>query len=232
MPRRRDRHELQERPEADLRVRQWAGALEAGYRLVAQRLGQVPGLTGAHRQACYRRVGTRVAERGRQDAQVRTHPWQALATRRRQQDARCQVVLVDGRPAHTNATERRRRPVVVVRKRSGGTQRSAGRKTRLGVASRFAPWQARGLTPFTDCLHRLRQPPFPPICTLTPCSLFDKSCAAWYYMPCRRGVEQWQLVGLITRRSVVRIHPPLPTRRHNVSNVVPFLCLRLLAMCL
>src|SRR5262245_59549720 len=30
--------------------------------------------------------------------------------------------------------------------------------------------------------------------------------------PCahQRGVEQWQLVGLITRRSVVRIHPPLP----------------------
>ena len=32
-----------------------------------------------------------------------------------------------------------------------------------------------------------------------------------------RGVEQWQLVGLITRRSVVRIHPPLPTEnlQHN-----------------
>ncbi len=28
--------------------------------------------------------------------------------------------------------------------------------------------------------------------------------------PTERGVEQWQLVGLITRRSVVRIHPPLP----------------------
>src|SRR5438552_18023176 len=27
----------------------------------------------------------------------------------------------------------------------------------------------------------------------------------------RRGVEQWQLVGLITRRSEVRILPPLPT---------------------
>src|SRR5437773_2874088 len=26
----------------------------------------------------------------------------------------------------------------------------------------------------------------------------------------RRGVEQWQLVGLITRRSLVRIQPPLP----------------------
>ena len=28
--------------------------------------------------------------------------------------------------------------------------------------------------------------------------------------PLRRGVEQWQLVGLITRRSPVRIRPPLP----------------------
>ncbi len=31
-----------------------------------------------------------------------------------------------------------------------------------------------------------------------------------------RGVEQWQLVGLITQRSVVRIHPPLP--EHNSFN--------------
>ena len=29
--------------------------------------------------------------------------------------------------------------------------------------------------------------------------------------PAHRGVEQWQLVGLITRRSGVRIPPPLPT---------------------
>jgi hypothetical protein len=28
----------------------------------------------------------------------------------------------------------------------------------------------------------------------------------------RRGVEQWQLVGLITRRSPVRIRPPLPAK--------------------
>ena len=31
-------------------------------------------------------------------------------------------------------------------------------------------------------------------------------------MPHRRGVEQWQLVGLITRRSLVRVQPPLPTK--------------------
>jgi hypothetical protein len=28
------------------------------------------------------------------------------------------------------------------------------------------------------------------------------------------GVEQWQLVGLITRRSQVRVLPPLPIRTH------------------
>ncbi len=31
----------------------------------------------------------------------------------------------------------------------------------------------------------------------------------------RRGVEQWQLVGLITRRSMVRIHPPLPNKKRR-----------------
>jgi hypothetical protein len=30
----------------------------------------------------------------------------------------------------------------------------------------------------------------------------------------QRGMEQWQLVGLITRRSVVRIHLPLPHDTH------------------
>ena len=31
-----------------------------------------------------------------------------------------------------------------------------------------------------------------------------------------RGVEQWQLVGLITRRSQVRILPPLPVKNPQV----------------
>ena len=33
----------------------------------------------------------------------------------------------------------------------------------------------------------------------------------------RRGVEQWQLVGLITRRSLVRVQPPLPNPRYQES---------------
>ena len=39
----------------------------------------------------------------------------------------------------------------------------------------------------------------------------------------RRGVEQWQLVGLITRRSLVRVQPPLPiaTKKASVLEMEP-----------
>jgi hypothetical protein len=35
----------------------------------------------------------------------------------------------------------------------------------------------------------------------------------------RRGVEQWQLVGLITQRSGVRIPPPLPTQHEAIGPI-------------
>ena len=37
----------------------------------------------------------------------------------------------------------------------------------------------------------------------------------------RRGVEQWQLVGLITRRSLVRVQPPLPKYAHKKAPGIP-----------
>ena len=40
-----------------------------------------------------------------------------------------------------------------------------------------------------------------------------------------RGVEQWQLVGLITRRSVVRIHSPLPIMDSAGRQVLKSICL-------
>ena len=39
----------------------------------------------------------------------------------------------------------------------------------------------------------------------------------------RRGVEQWQLVGLITRRSPVRIRPPLPTEARGIHGYLGLL---------
>jgi hypothetical protein len=45
-----------------------------------------------------------------------------------------------------NAAERALRPVVVMRKISGGTRSPQGSTTRLGLASLFGTWQARGST--------------------------------------------------------------------------------------
>ena len=43
----------------------------------------------------------------------------------------------------------------------------------------------------------------------------------------QRGVEQWKLVGLITRRSLVRIQPPLPM---SLGARLRRLCLSCLAL--
>lgn len=61
----------------------------------------------------------------------------------------------------SDLAERSIRPVVVVRKISGGTQSAEGSKTRMALASLFETWQARGLNPFEECLKLLRQAPLP-----------------------------------------------------------------------
>jgi hypothetical protein len=160
----RDLQALRERHGAAVRVRQWAVQVTATYHLAQQRLAQAPGLTLVQRQAFYGRLVARVAELGRQYAQVRGHPCQALGKRLlRHQDELFPFVLVDGLPADNNAAERTLRPVVVVRKISGGTQSPAGSATRLGLASLFETWQARGLNSLTECLSLLHQTPLPQI---------------------------------------------------------------------
>ena len=80
-----------------------------------------------------------------------------------------------------------------------------------------------GLTYITSCTrckrvaeqhsrrHSYTRFPVPVMCTLHVSSLRHdgETCRT------RRGVEQWQLVGLITRRSWVRIPPPLPTIEYS-----------------
>ncbi len=51
------------------------------------------------------------------------------------------------------------RPLVVVRKISGGSRSPNGTKTRMALASLFGTWQARGLNPFIECLNLLSQKP-------------------------------------------------------------------------
>ena len=87
------------------------------------------------------------------------HPCCALAKRLlRHEDELYQFVLIDGLSADNNLAERSIRPLVVIRKISGGSRSAEGTKTRLGLASLFETWQARKLNPFAECLTQLRQP--------------------------------------------------------------------------
>ncbi|WP_410328718.1 transposase [Marinobacter sp.] len=58
-----------------------------------------------------------------------------------------------------NLAERSLRPLVVLRKVSGGSRSDEGTKTRLTLASLFGTWAARDQNPVLACLTALRHPP-------------------------------------------------------------------------
>ena len=96
---------------------------------------------------------------GEQYALTYDHPCCTLAKRvLRHQDELFQFVLVPGLPADNNLAERSIRPLVIMRKISGGSRSAAGTKTRLTLASLLHTWSARNLNPFGECLAALQQP--------------------------------------------------------------------------
>lgn len=64
-------------------------------------------------------------------------------------------VAYPGVPPDNNLAERSVRPLVIARKISGGTRSPKGSSTRMGLASLFGTWMARGLNPFQQCLALL-----------------------------------------------------------------------------
>jgi transposase len=87
------------------------------------------------------------------------HPCWALAKRLlRHQEELFLFVLVPDLPADNNLAERSIRPLVIMRKISGGSRSDEGSKTRLTLASLLATWQARHLNPFVECLAALQHP--------------------------------------------------------------------------
>jgi transposase len=97
-------------------------------------------------------------------AKAYEHPCCALAKRLlRHEDELFQFVLIDGLSADNNLAERSIRPLVVIRKISGGSRSDEGTKTRLGLASLFETWQARKLNPFDECFKQLSRPVSSPI---------------------------------------------------------------------
>jgi hypothetical protein len=111
------------------------------------------------RRGKYADLSQRAWELGQQYAYAPEHPCWALAKRLlRHQEELFQFVLRPGVPADNNLAERSLRPLVILRKISGGTRSPDGSRTRFTLASLLGTWQARSLNPFDECLIALQSP--------------------------------------------------------------------------
>ena len=155
----RDLHALKEEHAEDAEVVGWATAVRGVYDEAQGWLGKHPQATAEARQVAYTQAFTDICALGRQYARTREHPCSTLAKRvLRHQDELFQFLLVPGLPADNNLVERSLRPLVIMRKISGGSRSKEGTITRLTLASLLDTWAARNLNPFHQCLAALQQP--------------------------------------------------------------------------
>jgi len=156
----RDLHELKEEHAAQVEVLEWAEKVRQLYEDAERFVQATPAPGQVEREEQYLSLLQRLQPLGLAYARQKKHPCQALAKRLlRHQDELFQFVLINGLPADNNLAERSLRPLVVSRKISGGTRSSEGSQTRMGLASLFQTWQARGLNPFRQCLALLAPSP-------------------------------------------------------------------------
>jgi hypothetical protein len=158
----RDLHALKEvHPEAP-DVLTWAGSVRTLYDTGKTWLQEHPTPTDDERQAQYADLLARAQTLGQQYA-LTAHPCRALAKRLlRHQDELFQFVRHPGVPSDNNPAERALRPLVIMRKISGGSRSTEGSKTRLTLFSLLSTWTARGLNPFAHCLTLLQSSAAPP----------------------------------------------------------------------
>jgi transposase len=155
----RDLHALKEAQPSNPAVLQWAAAVRKLYDDAHAWLAAHPAPPPADRHTEYADLLARTCRLGEQYALTYDHPCCALAKRLlRHQDELFQFVLVPGLPADNNLAERSIRPLVIMRKISGGTRSAEGTKTRLALASLLQTWSARNLNPFSECLAALQKP--------------------------------------------------------------------------
>jgi hypothetical protein len=155
----RDLHDLKQEQAANPEVVQWVTDVRKLYDAAHTWLAAHPTPTLAERRTEYADLFTQVCRLGEKYALTYDHPCCTLAKRvLRHQDELFQFVLVPGLPADNNLAERSIRPLVIMRKISGGTRSSEGTLTRLTLASVFHTWAARNLNPFGECLTALQHP--------------------------------------------------------------------------
>lgn len=158
----RDLHALKEAYPHDAAIQEWAQQVRATYDDAKTWVGAYAQAPPLDREAQYVTVTSQTHGLGLRYARVKAHPCQALAKRLlRHEDELFQFVLVPDLSADNNLAERAIRPLVVIRKVSGGSRSAAGTKTRMALSSFFHTWHARGLNPFDQCLALLSQPPAP-----------------------------------------------------------------------
>jgi transposase len=152
----RDLHALKEAHAGDAAVVQWAQAVRALYDEAQATLAGPPMLTAGQRTQRARQFEAQAKRLAVRYAGQKKHPCQALAKRLlRHMGELFAFVRVDALDADNNRAERLLRSVVVQRKISGGTRSATGSATRLGLASLFETWHARGLNPFQECYSLL-----------------------------------------------------------------------------
>ncbi len=160
----RDLHALKVQHVQDAKVVAWAQAVRAVYDDAQALLHALVPRSQDQRDRQYQRLVEQACTLGRRHAQHQDHPCRALAQRLlRHQDELFQFVLIEGLSADNNLAERSLRPLVVMRKISGGTRSSQGSQTRMALASLFGTWQARGQNPFEECLKLVAKTPLPQI---------------------------------------------------------------------
>jgi transposase len=155
----RDLHDLKQAQEAHPEVAPWVLDVRKLYDEAHTWLAAHPTPTLAERCTEYTDLFTRACGLGAQYALTYDHPCCTLAKRLLSyQDELFQFVLVPGLPADNNLAERSIRPLVIMRKISGGSRSEEGTKTRLTLASLLHTWAARNLNPFIECLTALQKP--------------------------------------------------------------------------
>jgi len=155
----RDLHALKQEQATHPEVVQWVSDVRKLYDAAHTWLAAHPAPSLAERRTEYADLFSQICRLGEQYALTYDHPCCTLAKRLlRHQDELFQFVLVPGLPADNNLAERSIRPLVIMRKISGGTRSAEGTKTRLTLASLLHTWSARNLNPFVECLRTLQQP--------------------------------------------------------------------------
>jgi transposase len=165
----RDLHELKEKHQGeqteDSEAVKWAQAVRALYDEAQAFVSAEVKPSQEEREKKYVSLVERVHGLGLEHARARRgreHPTTTLGKRvLLHEDELFQFVLVEGLSPNNNLAERSIRPLVVIRKISGGSRSDSGSKTTMALASLLETWRVRGLNPFQEGFQLLSQNPTP-----------------------------------------------------------------------